>query len=98
MTKVADLLAHDSVDVVVVDRNSSPEGAYQGVGSVRSLAKPVGVVLVGEHPDRGGLSEYPVVAKWGPFADLFAAIERTSESGGSWIGTGARRYSAGDHA
>jgi uncharacterized membrane protein (UPF0127 family)/CheY-like chemotaxis protein len=97
MTKLVDLLAHNSVDVVVVDRNSSREGAYEAVRSVRSLAPLVGVVVVGEHPSQEP-SEYPVIAKWGPFADLFAAIERTGASGGSSIGNGAGRYSPRDRA
>jgi uncharacterized membrane protein (UPF0127 family) len=94
---VVELLAHNEVDVVVVDAGSSPTGAQRALSAVRSLARPVAVVLVDEKPLHGP-SEYPVVEKWGPFADLFAAIERTGESGGGLIGNGARRYSARDDA
>jgi uncharacterized membrane protein (UPF0127 family) len=89
LSGVVELLAHNRVDAVVVDTGSSPSGAQRALTTVRRLA-PVGVVLVGETLVYGP-SEYPVVAKWGPFADLFEAIERASESRGSWGDNGARR-------
>jgi hypothetical protein len=91
LSGVMELLANSRVDVVVVDTGSSPTRAQRAVASVGSLAPPVGAVFVGEQPIYGP-SEYPVVAKWGPFADLFNAIERASESRGS-----PRGYVAGRH-
>jgi hypothetical protein len=82
LSGVIGLLAHNKVDVVVVDTGSSPTGAQRALTAVRSLAQPAGVVLVGDERVYGP-SEYPVVAKWGPFADLFEAIARASESRGS---------------
>jgi uncharacterized membrane protein (UPF0127 family) len=79
LSRVIELVAHNKVDVVVVDTGSSPAGAQRALMAVHSLARPVGVVLVGDEPVYGP-SEYPLVAKWGPFADLFEAIERASES------------------
>jgi hypothetical protein len=90
LSGVIGLLAHNKVDVVVVDTGSSPTCAQRALTAVRSLAQPAGVVLVGDEPVYGP-SEYPVVAKWGPFADLFEAIARASESRGSWSDNGARR-------
>jgi uncharacterized membrane protein (UPF0127 family) len=72
-TRVAEMISRDRADVVVLDTGTSPATA-QAVAAVGALAQPVGMVIVDESPGRD--CRPPVLAKWGPFEDLFAAIER----------------------
>jgi uncharacterized membrane protein (UPF0127 family) len=88
MNGVVELTAHGSVDVVVVDAGSSPAAAQQTAMAIRNLTRPVGVVVVGDRTFGASL-EGPVVEKWGPFEELFAAIQRASADHGSWMGNGA---------
>jgi uncharacterized membrane protein (UPF0127 family) len=85
---LAELLAHKRVDAVVLDTGSSPAATQLAIASVQGIVPRVGVVLVSELPLQGP-SQHPVVEKWGPFADLFDAIERASECRSVGSGNGA---------
>jgi hypothetical protein len=74
VTRVAELAAREAVGVVVVDIDESP-GA---VAAVEALARPTGVVVVADEV-QPGLPEPSVLAKWGPFGELVAAIELADE-------------------
>ncbi len=81
--RVTELIARESADVVLIDDSQAPAAAT--VAMVEALARPVGVVLIAEEA-RPEMPDIPVLAKWGPFGDLLAAIERANE----------RRESSGD--
>jgi uncharacterized membrane protein (UPF0127 family) len=82
--RVAELIARGRADVVVIDAGHSTETA-QTVAAVGGLAQPIGIVVVDEAPSVERWS--PVLAKWAPFEELFAAIERAEASRGSWGAT-----------
>ncbi len=72
---IGELLADERCDVVLLDAEAA--SAEASLDAVETLAWPVGVVLVvdeGAPPpvDRAAL------AKWGPFDELMAAIERAN--------------------
>lgn len=75
--RVAELVSADGADVVLIDAGRS-RGTVQAVSELRALAHPVGVVVVDESV--AGESRAPVLAKWGPFDALYAAIERADRS------------------
>jgi DNA-binding NtrC family response regulator len=77
VSRVAEMITHDHADVVVVDAGQSPAAA-QAVAAVGALAQPVGIVVVDEASS--GAKRPPILAKWGPFEELFAAIERADEA------------------
>lgn len=85
--RVTELVAREHADVVVIDAGQLPASAARAAAMVN--ARPVGVVVVADEghsePD-----EPPVLAKWGPFGDLFAAIERADVARGIWGDTGER--------
>lgn len=72
---VARLVERERADVVVVDAGALLTAAARTVATVMALSPPVGVVLVGDEAE-GGLHNLPVLAKWGPFEDFYAAIEQ----------------------
>jgi hypothetical protein len=77
--RVVELAVRDSVNVVVLDAEQSPDEGEATVAALRGLARPVGVVVVSEiGPFRG--QRATVVPKWGPFEDLYMAIERADEA------------------
>jgi uncharacterized protein len=76
MSHLTELIARESADVVVIDRSESSTAAT--VAMVEQSAKRVGVVLVADEV-RLGWQDQPTLAKWGPFADLLAAIERADK-------------------
>lgn len=78
---VSDLIARESTDVVVIDASQLPTAPT--VAAVQALARPVGVVVVAEE-DSSVTPDAHVLAKWGPFTDLLAAIERADERRGAW--------------
>ena len=82
-SRVTELIARECADVVLIDASRLPADAT--VATVEALARPVGMVIVADeaHPE---LSHPRVLAKWGPFTDLVAAIERADEH------RGARRH------
>jgi uncharacterized membrane protein (UPF0127 family) len=72
-SRAAELITRDRTDVVVIDAGQSPAAAHT-LAAVGALAQPVGIVVVDEAPS--GVKRSSVLAKWGPFEELFAAIER----------------------
>jgi uncharacterized membrane protein (UPF0127 family) len=71
--RAAELITRDRTDVVVIDAGQSP-ATTQAVAAVGALAQPVGIVVVDDAPS--GVQRPRVLAKWGPFEELFEAIER----------------------
>jgi hypothetical protein len=86
--RVGEIALRENPDVVVIDVGELAAGA--AVATVEALGTPVGVVLVADDA-RPELCGSAVVAKWGPFGDLVAAIERADEQRQSWGGNGDRR-------
>lgn len=82
--RVTGLIARESADVVVIDasRLGAPV-ATATVARVEALARPVGLLLVADEA-RSGLSNRPVLAKWGPFGDFVEAIEHADQGRGTW--------------
>lgn len=75
-TLLEKMISAGEAHVVVIDASDSPTGA-QTLAADGAMAQPVGVVIVGEVAD---LPRSPaVLAKWGPFEDLFAAIEKADQ-------------------
>jgi uncharacterized protein len=75
--RVAELIAREGSDVVVVESDgSSAEG--QLVAAVDALARPVGVVYVADDAS-SKISSGEAMAKWGPFDDFVEAIELADE-------------------
>ena len=72
---VATLAARDGAEVVVLEAGPSLTVAARDAAQIEMLHPRVGVVVVGEEPDRA-LSAMPVLAKWGAFDELHDAIER----------------------
>ena len=79
--RAAEMISRERVDVVVIDAGQSPAIA-RTIAAVSALSQPVGIVIVDESPAR--LRRPPVLAKWGPFDDLFAAIESADQERGKW--------------
>lgn len=65
--------SRESFDVVVVDADSSPITAPHDVANLHKLDPPVGVVVLSDAP-KPSVPTGPVLAKWGPFDQLYAAI------------------------
>jgi hypothetical protein len=83
---VAELINRDRADVVVVDAGQSP-ASVQAIAAAAAFVQSVGIVVVDETPSDS--QRPPVLAKWGPFEQLFAAIEEAAEHPGNWRGNGA---------
>jgi hypothetical protein len=66
--------SREPADVVVIDGGQSESTITRSIQIAKALAPSVGVVLVAGAAckDSHGL---PLVARWGPFPELFAAIE-----------------------
>jgi hypothetical protein len=71
-SRAAVLVGRESPDVVVID--ATKEAAAAAVGAVGALARPVGVVVVTDQV-KSSAGDSPLLSKWGPFADLLAAVE-----------------------
>jgi uncharacterized membrane protein (UPF0127 family) len=84
--RVIELIDRESSDVVLIDAGKLQAPAT--LAKVQMLARPVGVVLVADEARPG--ADQPVLAKWGPFEDLAAAIERADERRGTWGDARAR--------
>ncbi len=85
---LAELIGRERIDVVVVD--GDPEDAERAAASVSAegFAPAAAVVAVAEEagePSPGQLR----VAKWGPFEQLFAAIEYAEVHRGAFLGPDA---------
>jgi len=77
-SRLAKLIDRDDIDVVVIDAGEAPTGTTAAhVADIRALERAVGTVVVDERA-REPLHGQPVLAKWGPFADLAAAVERAA--------------------
>lgn len=70
-----------SVDVVVLDGGSMLTAAARTVAMIEALDPPVGVVLVADEAEQG-LHHLPVLAKWGPFDEIYAAVENAERERG----------------
>jgi CheY-like chemotaxis protein len=79
--RVVELVAGQRADVVVIDAGALLTAAARTVAAVAALDPPVGVVLVADEAENG-LQHMPVLAKWGPFEEFFAAIERAGQERG----------------
>jgi uncharacterized protein len=75
-SRLTELSLRENPDVVVIDAGELTAAA--AVARVGALGRPVGVVLVADQAcsERYGSA---VLAKWGPFGDLLAAIEHAAE-------------------
>jgi uncharacterized protein len=83
---VAELINRDRADVVVVDAGQSP-ASVQAIAAAAAFVRSVGIVVVDETSSDS--QRPPVLAKWGPFEQLFGAIEQAAQDPGSWRGSGA---------
>jgi hypothetical protein len=79
--RLDELVERDGIDVVVIDAGPMLTAAARTVAAVEALSPPVGVVLVADDAE-AGLHEMTVLAKWGPFEEFFAAIEKADQSRG----------------
>jgi uncharacterized membrane protein (UPF0127 family) len=77
--RIAELIARESIDVVVIDTGELPVAAT--LATVDALAHPIGIVLVGDETTPS-LSDATTMAKWGPFGELVEAIERADQHRG----------------
>ena len=66
---------HESADVVLIDASASLTEAAREAARLGALTPPVAIVAVSAET-RTGLTALPVIPKWSPFEELFAAIER----------------------
>jgi uncharacterized protein len=75
-SRVSELALREKPDVVVIDAGELAAAA--AVAKLEALGRSLGVVFVADDPSS---EEYgsPVLAKWGPFADLLTAIERADD-------------------
>jgi uncharacterized membrane protein (UPF0127 family) len=75
-SRVSELALREKPDVVVIDAGELAAAA--AVAKLEALGRSLGVVFVADDPTS---EEYgsPVLAKWGPFTDLLAAIERADD-------------------
>jgi hypothetical protein len=78
--RISELIVREGADVVVMDTSQSL--AAVPVTRLEALARPVGVVLLGDEACPG--LRPPVLSKWGPFGDLLAAIERAAARRDGW--------------
>lgn len=75
-TRAGELVSRKGVNVVVVDVTRFTASSV--LGPLETLEPPVGVVLVADDARAG--RTYPVtLSKWGPFEDVFEAIERAGQ-------------------
>jgi CheY-like chemotaxis protein len=76
-SRVTELINRDrGADVVVIDAGQSPT-SVQAIAEAAAFAQSIGVVLVDDVPSES--QRPPVLAKWGPFEQLFAAIEQAAQ-------------------
>jgi uncharacterized membrane protein (UPF0127 family) len=70
-----DLVTRERADVVIIEAGRSLTAAARTAATLDRLIPPVGVVIVADEVEPG-LINLPVLPKWGPFEQLFAAVER----------------------
>ncbi len=69
----AELIARERIDVVVVDGAARRQALADELAVTAGLAPHAGVVCVGDGHERSS-TRHPMLDKWAPFDDLFAAI------------------------
>jgi hypothetical protein len=74
-SRLAELMAQEDADVVVIDASRLLLAAS---AAVEVGARPAGVVLVADEPATVP-AKTELLAKWGPFEDLLAAIEAAGQ-------------------
>lgn len=79
MADIAFLAEREKADVVIWDAGVSLTDAARAAARVEGLQPPVGIVVVGEEAERS-FAAMPVLAKWGSFDDLYAAVEKARPS------------------
>jgi uncharacterized membrane protein (UPF0127 family) len=84
-SRVVELINRERADVLLIDAERSP-GAVQTATAAAALQEPVGIVVVDEAASMSG--QPMVLAKWGPFEELFVAIQRAADRRGSWRSNG----------
>jgi CheY-like chemotaxis protein len=72
---VSELAERERADVVLLDATASLTAAARQSARLGSLPTPVGVVAVSGE-SAGSLEALRVLAKWGPFDEVLAAVER----------------------
>jgi hypothetical protein len=70
--RLGELIVRERAEVAVIDAGGPP--AARAVARARTLAQPVGLVLVSEDL-QDVRHEPPALPKWGPFEELLKAIE-----------------------
>jgi uncharacterized membrane protein (UPF0127 family)/CheY-like chemotaxis protein len=75
-SRVTELIVREAADVVVIDVSESSGATIAATIESLAMTRPVGVVLADELPS---YAQPPVMAKWGPFGELMAAIELADE-------------------
>jgi len=75
----AELIARERIDVVVVDGPGRARALIDELAVTADLLPPVGIVCAGNAGEAGPAGE-PVLEKWAPFEDLFAAVLRADRS------------------
>jgi uncharacterized protein len=87
MGRVGELVDRERIEVVVID-TAHPLAAAT-VATVEELGRPIGVVLIADEAGAEEASSWsagrPVLAKWGPFEELVAAIERADQRRGTRV-------------
>ena len=89
-TDLAGLIHRARANVVVLEISGSLTATAREAARIETLDPPVGVVIVGEEPDKG-LAAMPVLPKWGSFDDLWWAIEDAQPTSTSWRSVDGRR-------
>jgi hypothetical protein len=72
----------ETLDVVVIDMDSCPIPAPSEAANLKTFDPPVGVVVVSEARS-AAVPTVPVLAKWGPFDQLYGAI-KTARPARGW--------------
>jgi uncharacterized protein len=80
-SRAAENAVREGADVVVLDTAAARVEAC--ASAVEALARPVGIVVVGENARTAGGGRR-TFAKWGPFAELADAIESAERRRGNW--------------
>lgn len=88
-TNVADLALGTSPEVVIFDAGSSLTEGARAAAQIEALDASVGIVVVADQAENT-FSAMQVLAKWGSFDQLYAAIERARPVGSSGRSYGSR--------
>jgi hypothetical protein len=99
---LVELIGRERIDVLVVEGDGEWAEVCAASASAVGFAPPAGVVEVAEEPGEPA-GRRPLLAKWGPFEQLFAAVEqvdlrRAAQRGGDasiWPPAAGREHGAG---